>query len=314
MAGVVLPINFDEQTKLFNQIKAKHDADGAGSVLNMLLAEQNIDLAADDVSRAAAVDANIRQSKEFKLAEELREKRDLLFTPIFSSYKDMVQFLKTIYNPNYKKLGDWGVHVVGSARIVYPSSLSNRIDSVRDFVKKFNSLPPAENPILFYLANHPEVAMPTFAQLDAILAIHKDFEQIRKNVEEATEARNVLWQPVMAHVRIIADYLKKLFYRNPAMLGQYGFTINYAKKTPKYRNTSIKLGQIKIVSGVIIGAELHNRGNTELLIYKGRQIKGEPIKVLPNSSLIIPKGYSNITVVNPSNIETGKYQVLLKKK
>ena len=68
MARVVLPINFDEQTKLFNQIKAKHDADGAGSVLNMLLIEQNIDLTADDAARAAAVDANIRQSKEFKLA------------------------------------------------------------------------------------------------------------------------------------------------------------------------------------------------------------------------------------------------------
>jgi hypothetical protein len=312
MARVAEPTSFYEQTILFLQIKSKHDADGAASVLNILLAEQNIDLAADDVARAQAVVADTKQSKEFKQAEELREARDQLFTPIFSNHKNMVQFLKTLYKPNYKKLGDWGVEVVGSARIVYPHRFADRINSVQVFVKKFNSLPPAENPIILYLANHPEVAMPTLAQLDTILAIHNDFEQIYKNVEAATEERNALWQPVMAHVRIIADYLKKLFNLNPNKLGRYGFVVRAKRKMTKVRNTNIKLGHKKVISSAVIGGKLFNRGNTELKIYKGRKEEGTPLIVSPGESIYITKGYSSMTIVNSSTTEAANIHVDVK--
>lgn len=313
MARVVIPVNFDEQTKLFTKIKAKHDADGAGSVLNMLLAEHNIDLAADEIAKNKAIAADGRQDEEHKETRASTRERDRLFKAIFKSHKKMVQFLKGFYNYNLNRLGNWGVNVVGGIRIAYPSGFYERINCVKLFVEKYNSLPPADNPLTLYLANNPEVVMPTIATLDQLAELHENSGKLDKNAEQATEERNVLWLPVMAHVRIIAFYLKSMFHKNPSQIWEYGFVVSYAKKSHKYRNSSIKFGHSKIVSGVVMGGEFLNKGNTELLIFKGRKIKGEPIKILPNSCLIIPKGYSNITIVNPSNIETGKYQVLLRK-
>jgi hypothetical protein len=269
-----------------------------------LLAEQNIDLGADDLDKAKAIVANERQDKEQKLAEAFKEERDLLFNPIFKNHKKMVQFLKVFYQPNIYQLGDWGVDVVANTRIVYPRRLADRIDSIKAFVTKFNALPPAENPLILYLANNPEIVMPAIVQLEAIKTIHNNFDKNSKNAEEATEERNGLWHPVMAHVRIIADYLKNLFFQNPKKLGRYGFEVNENKRSSVFRTTKIKLGQTVVTKNNTIGGTLINTGKTEVIIYKGKTATGKSVNVLPQNSFNIIKGYSFMTIVNTSFTET----------
>src|SRR5439155_2564381 len=87
---------FSGTTKLFKLLKAKHDADfaGPGSVLTAFLAQQGIDLGADDTDVDAAITADGKFSAKEKEAEKLREVRDRLFNPVFDQYRGMVQFLK----------------------------------------------------------------------------------------------------------------------------------------------------------------------------------------------------------------------------
>ena len=110
----------------------------------------------------------------------------------------------------------------------------------------------------------------------------------------------------MAHVRIIADYLKKLFNLNPKKLGQYGFEVNENQHTPVYRTTTIKLGQTVVTKNNTIGGTLINIGNVAVKVYKGKTAIGESVVVLPQNNFNITKGYSFMTIVNTSITESAK--------
>lgn len=310
MSRIILPESFDAQTKLFSKIKQIHDTDGATSVLNPLLLEKGIDLDDDNEAKEDAEEAHGKQDIDSKKAEELKRERDVKFDPLWDQHKGLVQFLKTFYKPNINRLGDWGVDVSENKRIVYPPNIEERIQCLQLFSAKFGSIPPAANPLTVYLANNPKVSIPPAAVLAAILNLHNEFDQAAKNAEEYTAERNDKWQPVWQNVRTIANYLKQLFPSNPKKLGRYGFVVDDSPRAPKYRTSTLKLGQQTTIQGATIGGTLINIGTVAINVYKGTTATGEFTTVLPNQSMGIEKGFSNITVTNPSTTTSAKFKVL----
>jgi len=111
------PSDFLRRAELFNNFKKRHDELGAASPLIPYLAEHNIDMEKDegDVNKAAFNHGKAEQAANN--AEDLREKRDLLFDPVFENIRSIGQFLKALYVKNPKELGHWGYTVDDSPRV-----------------------------------------------------------------------------------------------------------------------------------------------------------------------------------------------------
>jgi hypothetical protein len=139
MARLIFPEAFEDQRVLLGLVRAKHNADGAASVLTAFLAEQGINLNTDFTTGNAA-EINNTNSKTFaRTAESNVEQRDNKFNPVMKNTRCEVQFLKAFYKPNYHTLGDWGVTVDGVSKIVYPPKFEDRVTLVRAIKTKHDS-------------------------------------------------------------------------------------------------------------------------------------------------------------------------------
>lgn len=310
MARIIDPQNLNAQGDLVTAIETKHIADGAASPLTVFLTEQGIDLADDLLAIAAAKVLNNEQGALAKKAESLREDRDKSFDLIFGTYKKMVQFLKALYKPNTLKLGDWGVTVNYEQKIVYPVAFAERVNAMLTFANKSNSFTPGTNPLqpFFTLNNINLTGLP--AELQVLLNQNEEFTETERLAEEKTEARNDLMAPVINHYKGIGGYLMKLYSATPKKVGLWGFVVDESPRAPKYRTSTVKLGQQITIQGATIGGTLFNIGTVTVNVYKGKTATGESISVTPNQSIGIEKGFSVITVVNPSATTSAKFKVL----
>jgi hypothetical protein len=139
---------------------------------------------------------------------------------------------------------------------------------------------------------------------------HLAFKDAQRDSELATGARNVLWNPVIGHMREIGDYLMNLYSNNQKKCGDHGFTVDSSPRAPKVRITNLKIGETKTINGVTLGGTFTNLGSTPLHVYKGKTTSGTPIIVPGGEQLGMTKGFSLITVANPSTLITGKFSVL----
>src|SRR5207249_1659863 len=109
----------------------------------------------------------------------------------------------------------------------------------------------------------------------------------------------------------IGGFLKKLYNDNAKELGYWGFTVDDSKQTPKYRTSKVKPAAQINVQGIIIGSTFTNLSPVDLHIYKGKTTVGTPTIISPNQQFGMIKGFSSITVVNPSTLVAGKFKVLV---
>jgi hypothetical protein len=98
----------------------------------------------------------------------------------------------------------------------------------------------------------------------------------------------------------------KLYPDNPRALGAFGFTVDEAGAKPKLQTTKIKLSDKITIKAVIIGTTLSNIGTVDLHLYKGSSTSGNPIIIHAGESYGITKGFSTITISNPSNTTEAK--------
>ena len=311
MSRIIYPADFASQRTLFQLIKAKHDADGAASVLMAMLAQKNISLSDDATTGNSADTQEANRSLISKQAENFRQARDLVFTPVFSRLKSGVQFLKSFYKPKVQLLGNWGI-TVNNGRIGYPVDFSAQAKLFHIFKAAFDAA-SAPNPLTPYITQHNIDMNADETATNKAIDNHKNFVQAAKDAEIATEKRNNLWNPTEAHLRIIGDFLKKLFNDNEKKLGEWGFTVDASPQAAKERTSTVKPASQVTINAVIVGGTFTNIGAVDLHVYKSETITGTPSIVNQGEMLGMNKGYSTITVVNPSTTVEGKFKVLRSK-
>ena len=144
---------------------------------------------------------------------------------------------------------------------------------------------------------------------DAAEMFQRKNKAARRNSELVTQQRNNLWKPVAKHICHIADYLKKLFTNNEKKAGDWGFDVNKPRRVAKTRLSKLKPRAKKVITKIKIGSSVSNFSNADLHIYKGINLSRTFLPIRANETAKLTKGFSRITVVNQSAIETARFSV-----
>jgi len=305
MARLNYPEEFDRQTKLFQKMKAKHDADGAASPIIAFLAQQGIDLNADNTATNNAIAKDVLFDKKNRVAEDHTQDRNNLFNPVFDNMKKEFQFLKKFYAGNPAELGNWGATINGNA-IVYPPEFEEKVKLFRDLKAKHDSFPGGSSPLEPFLIQNVIEILSEEADVNAAEVKHDDAKQAEKDAEDYREDRDNFFDPVMANVRSIAQFLKGLFVNNPKELGHWGYVVDDSPRDPKFRESTITAGIPKTITGVKLGSQVENTGTVPLLLHKGDEPGPEPFTLHPEMRFTIKRGFGTLTVENPDPAQEGK--------
>ena len=312
MARIIYASDYVSQRKLSDNTTAKHTADGAASPLIAMLAENEIDLAADALAAGQADGHETQRLKHGRQAESFEQAAKLTVKQLTKNVRGIMQNLKTFYVNDIQKLGAWGATVNGK-RIVIPATpddLKTLIDAI--ITKHASYVLPAVSPLAVFLQQNPTINLAQMS-LDAQQAIDDNdaaaAERIQK--ESRKQQRDVLWNPVMAHLRKIGGFIVNTFVGKEKKAGDWGYTVDDSPRAPKKRTSPIKSASTKTATGIVIGGTFENVGAVALHVYRGKTTTGTPVIVPPGEMLGMTKGYSTITVVNPDTLNSGKYTVLM---
>ena len=312
MARIIYASDYVSQRKLFDNASAKHTADGVASILITMLAENNINLANDALAAASADTHETQRLKHGRQAESFEQAAKLTVKALTKNVRAIVQNLKKFYVSDIQKLGAWGATVNGN-RVVIPATpddLKTLIDAI--ITKHASYVLPDVSPLAVFLQQNPTINLAQMS-LDAQQAIDDNdaaaAERIQK--ESRKQQRDVLWNPVMAHLRKIGGFIVNTFVGKEKKAGDWGYTIDDSPRAPVKRATKVPLLSSKTSSGVVIGSTFENEGATVLHVYTGKSTTGTPIIVPAGEMLGMTKGFSTITVVNPDTLKAGKYTVLI---
>ncbi|MCF8258861.1 MAG: hypothetical protein K9J06_15000, partial [Flavobacteriales bacterium] len=122
MARIIYPEDFLNQDRLLKNVVEKNDSFApAENPLTAFLAQQGIVLP-DDATAADTASAFEKQRRaKAGEAEDMTQKRDLAFVPVFGNMRSYYQFLKKFYSPNFMELNLWGAPITVTGRIAYPN-------------------------------------------------------------------------------------------------------------------------------------------------------------------------------------------------
>ena len=310
MPHIIFPDGANDVKQLLIAINNKHTEDGTKSVLNVYLNANTINL---DNEILIADQANTLDKTKLILARKASnniELRDLEMKKVTSNIKSEVQYLKSIYKTNPKELGNWGIVVEGTNKIVYPSSFDGLTTTFNTFLAKHNSYAISTSPLNdFLVKNNINVSKDAFAVSDAI-AYNEKASLSNRESEDARQHRDLLLHSCIARMKGIGQYLVNLYINNEKGLVDYGFTVYNSVSKPQIVHTSIKLQSKKTLKGVLIGSNITNEGTEDIHIYKGKAISGNPIVIHAKEQFGVVKGYSTITISNPSLLNTAIVSVL----
>lgn len=313
MARNILPENFASQQNLATKVNNQHVADGVNSVLTPYLTQNKIDLS--KVISAGITAATHEESRKLLTgsSETQRKLRDNIFEPVFANLQSFVQFLKKLYKTNTKELTAWGITIDTNGKITYPTSFEDRAKLVETFLNKHTDYTNNSSPLQPYItANEVDITKLT-ADLAKATTAHTSFEKNADDAKLETSLRDEIWTPAFKQIKDIAGYLLSLYKNNPKKVTAWGFDIVDAAATTGLRTSTVKAAETITSTGIVIGSTFTNIGTTDLHVYKGKTTKGTPSIVHANEQLGMVKGYSVITVVNPSTLVSGKFTVLVNK-
>lgn len=315
MARIILPEDFLHQMLLLKNVKEKFDSIPLpANPLAAYLAQQGIDLAADDIARETALDFEKERREKSGKAENRTQQRDLKFDPVFAHLRDYYQFLKKFYKPNFMQISEWGAPITVSGRIAYPPEFSERLAIFKLLKEKYDSfMPPGTSPLDPYLNLYLLSIITQNMDVDDAADLHEAAKAFHGQAEDATQDRNNVWNPVMEHLRDIGGFLMSLYTNNPKELNEWGYVVDDSPRAPKQVVSKVKLGSAVTVGNCIIGGTFKNIGNVALLVYKGKTATGASVNVLPGETYGITKGFSTITVVNTSSTTTAVFSALRSK-
>lgn len=313
MARLIIPDDFTSQLTLLTNIVAQNTVLGAASPLTAFLTQQGIVLATDVTAGASAQTHETNRALLSKQSENYRQLRDNNFKPVWQIVTGSAQFLKQFYKNNMKELGNWGFTITDSGKINYPPAVTDRFAIFTAFAQKVSSFTPTTNPLAPYFLQQNINMTKAATQATQATTNNTSFINASNQSENETELRNQLWLPVLGHIKTIGIFLMKVYANNPKALGNWGFVVDDSPQKPKLRTTKLKLGEQITVNAVLIGSTFTNIGTGDLHLYKGKSTAGTPNIIHAGEQFGIMKGFSVITVVNPSALVEGKFTVTTSK-
>jgi hypothetical protein len=283
------------------------DNDGDDSPLFKMLSLKKIDLDEDVTSCAKAIGNNTLFLAAKKNSENLRQQRNNLMKPIMKHLRGAFQFLKILYHPNFKVVGDWGGTITNTGKINYPSGITKRVNVFMRMKKENDSYTKSPSPLLPFLTQN-KIDLPLDAS-NAAKALQKDtdFTNARKKAEEYREKRDNDFVTPLTDINQIGSYLMILFNDNTKALGEYGFDIVDTVKVAKERIINLGIEQSRLAFRTKVGSTMTNLGTKDLIIYKGKLIAGLPTLLKAGNEFILAKGYSIFSVINSSITDTGRF-------
>ncbi len=307
MSHINYPTDFTGQTTLFLAMKKKIDEDGADSPLLLMLAQNNIDLAKDAIDCGKAMKNNILFLEAKSNSESLLQKRNTQMKPIMKHLRGAFQFLKKLYNTNFKNLTDWGGTISISGKIKYPLGTQKRVELFMKMKAKSDSYTILPNPLLPYLTENT-IDLEVDAT-NAAAALKKDSgaKSKKANSELYRQRRDKCFAKSLIDSNIIGAFLIRIFIDNTKALCDYGYDIVNTVKIAKERIIELKKGENRLAFRAKVGSIVSNLGTKDLNVYRGKIIAGIPLILKAGSEVILTKGYSIFSVSNPSGTDSGTF-------
>jgi len=232
MSRIKYPTDFSGRANLFLKIEAKHAKDGDKSPLIDFLEEKEIDMAKDKKKTESAVVTHAEFIQTTEEAEELTQKRDNFWNPVFSNFKKEVQYLKSFYRGKVKELGIWGIKIDGKGKVVYPAKFTDLVKMFAVFYKKHTAM-GAKSPLTKFLSENEIDIDADKKSADLALETHGEMTQKKKDAEKLRNQRDSDFNPIYSDILAIGQFLKKLFITNPHKLGDWGFEIDDSPTKPR---------------------------------------------------------------------------------
>lgn len=300
MAHIVYPDGLLAEQKLLKAINAKHKDDADASVLTVFLTQNGIDLDKGELIAAQAVTIETSRVLLYNQSGNYNQLRDLSYLPVISRMKGEVQYLKSIYKTNPKELVNWNINIEGNAKVVYPVGLSELWATAIGFFTKHLSFPAGKSPLEAYLIqNNIDIAADKTA-IETALVYNDKALNAAGLAESLTQQRNILWSPYVKHLRGIGDYLMNFYAANTKGVTNYGYIVDNSVPKAKLVTSKIMVLEKTTLKGLVLGGTVTNNGADDVHLYKGKTTSGNPIIIKAGEKFTIPKGYSTVTISNPS--------------
>ena len=314
MAHQEVPEGIVNQTILLGKINQKVVDDGTTSVLKAMLLKNGIVLT-DDIAKGVIALAKNDSYLSFKASSELSsQKRNILMLPINKDMSSCYQFLKIHFSPEFKTVADWGGNIGNGGKITYATTTLGQQTMLSTLITKNGSfVSPDVSPLAEYLTLHHIDLTLDATNAASALVFDTSFSDDKKSSETAREQRDIEWAIPLSHIRMIGDYLMKLYNGNTKILGEYGFVVVNNPKAIKTRNQKLSPGDSRFKIKVTIGSTIENTGTENIYIYKGSTISGTPTILAPGKINTFTKGNSLISINNPSQTKTITYSLIPKK-
>jgi len=306
------PNTFKGQQDLQIAINKKHLYDAEKSVLLGYLIIKKIVLADDIANGVLAEEHEVNRLLYSGQSEQATADRNVVFAPIWIRVRLWIQFLKVNLGGNVKLLTDWGIQIDTNGKLTYPTDFASRAIITNKIIAKHNSYAEGKSPLLPFITSNDDdiVAIGTTTATAIASNASSSALSIKSGIE--TAARTKIWATPKKNIRLIGDFLMKLFATDVSVVGQWGFNIVALVTIAKTRKSVVMPTLTRTISGIVLGTKLTNTGTQDLVYYKGKKAIGTPTTVKGGGEAGLNKGCSSITVGNLSTTEKVLFTVITK--
>lgn len=313
MSRVIIEPSIPALIKLVEKVDAKDHDDGAASPVRPYREKKNIVFADVLTDLNKAVTYHHNQITFSQQSENLIELRNNKMKPVMEHATGCIQFLKIYYEPNFKDLGDWGANITNSGKVIIPTDIYERDTLVTALRVQHDTYPAGSSPLQPYLTKHGiDLGADVSAMAEAI-AYHEEAKTKADEAENNTELRNNIVEPTIKMLRGIAEMLLKLYADNPRGICAWGFSVDDNPQKPTEQTSRLDLLTKRTYTSVKIGGLVTNLSKFDIHLYKGKEMIGDPIIIQPNKQFGVPKGYSTLTIYNPSTLSKAVVKIEVNK-
>lgn len=312
MSRIIHPEDFETRQSRFNSIYDKNKADGKNSDAAPFILQKKLDMEAMKVKADKAATYEKTRKSYTEISLHATEVRDHHFEPVWTFTEGAFQYLKKLYKGELTEMVFWGAPLVGNSKLVYPSEFAKRNAIFLALKEKHNK--DVANSALNPYINKKGVDMADLV-LHSADALNANLmsENNANLAEDMTKKRDAEWMPVWQATMDITGFLAGLNDTNKNALAVWGVVVDSSAQAARLRTSVIKPAATMHGNSILIGSAFTNIGTTDLHVYRGKSTKGTPMIVKPGEQLGMIKGFSAITVMNPSTLVTGKFTVMANK-
>jgi len=304
------PSTFKGQQDLQIAINKKNISDADKSVINAYMLTKGIVLATDIANGILAAGRETNRILFVGQSEQATITRNTTFKPVWSRTLLWIQFLKINLGGNVKLLTDWGVTIDVNGSVTFPTDFPSRAIISGKIIAKHTAYTAGTSPLLpFITANGDDLVILGTANTAAIASNDLSVQMgIKSSIE--TAARKKLWATSKKNIRLIGDFLMKLFATDTSVVAEWGFNIVSLASIAKLRTVKIKPTLSRTISSIYLGSKLTSTCKNDFVYYQGKKISGAAITVKAGEEVGLNKGCSSITVVNPSDLDNISFTVV----